>query len=334
MPRIRRISVLAVVAIALVVPGAASARFVEIEGTKCPKVGQKRLAKKSTFVCTKTSRGTFWISSGSSVRPPSSSSAGGQSTTKSTTTTTTATTTTTTVRPTTSIASQAEIPAIIQNFGFNLSAFSSATGFAGDLKIRGVVPPTFGGDNAARDNAAYRMLIDPIALQTVLGKPSPQLSVWLPLGTKVISTITGTVCKVEKIYSGDYTVMVSTPQFPCVNGQSAVAFEHEHVINPVVTVGQRVIAGDVIATVSDYNPHWKAKGMGVVEVGILFTKTNSSSPWHACVSSYLDPSKKASLVQALESAFAAWEAELGDTTIYDERAMPVAGCYTTEELRD
>jgi biotin carboxyl carrier protein len=332
MSRNYRTFVLAVLAIVLVVPGAASARFVEIEGTKCPKVGQKRVAKKSTFVCAKTARGTFWISSGSAVRPPSSGSTGGQSTAQSTTTTTTATTTT--VRPTTSISSQAEIPAVIQNFGFNLSAFSSATGFAGDLKIRGVVPPTFGGDNAARDNAAYRMLIDPIALQTVLGKSSPQLSVWLPLGTKVISTITGTVCKVEKIYSGDYSIMVSAPQFPCVNGQTAVAFEHEHVINPVVTVGQRVNAGDVIATVSDYNPHWKAKGMGVVEVGILFTKTNSTSPWHACVSSYLDPTKKASLVQALESAFAAWEAELGDTTIYDERAMPVAGCYTTEELRD
>ena len=314
-----------VVAGLLLVPASVSARHLAIAGTKCAKVGLRRTVQKAEYVCAKTSKGLVW-------RATSKSSGASSGTATTTTTTTRAVTATTTAPAVAALSSQSEIPAVIQNYGFSLSQYSAATGFAGDLKIRGVVPPTFSGENSARDNAQYRLLIDPIALQTVLGKASPQISIWLPLNTKVISMVTGTVCKVEKIYSGDYSIMVAVPQFPCSNGQSVVSFEHEHVLNPLVTVGQRVTAGDVIATVSDYNPHWKAKGFGVVEIGILFGKKNSNSPWHACISSFLDPAKKPALVQAMESAMAAWESELGDSTIFDERAMPIAGCYTTEEI--
>lgn len=320
----RRVVATVVVVAALLLPGLASATFVEIEATKCPKIGQKRVVKKTTYLCKKTSKGAFWFATSSTTTTSGAKP----------TTTTVARPTGSTVAPTaaTSLASQNEIPAVVQNFGFRLAAYSSATGYAGDLKIRGVVPPTFGGENASRDNAQYRLLVDPIALQTVLGKPSPQMSIWLPLGTKVISMVTGTVCKVEKLYSGDFTIMVAVPQFPCSNGQSVVSFEHEHVINPAVVVGQKVAAGDVIATASDYNPHWKSKGLGVVEIGILFGKTNSSSAWHACVAKFLDPAVKTPLLQSLESVFAAWEAELADADVFNERAMPVAGCYTVEEI--
>jgi hypothetical protein len=284
-------------------------------------VGQKRVVKKSNFICTKTAKGSFWFSSSA----PSRTASGVSSTTIQQTTTTTPSVT--------SLTSQAEIPSVIQNWGFNLAPYSASTGFAGDLKIRGVVPPTFSGENATRDNSQYRLLIDPISKQTVLGKASPQISFWLPLGTKVISMINGTVCKVEKLYSGDYSVMVASEKFPCANGQTLVSFEHEHVINPMVAVGQKVTAGEIIATVSDYNPHWKSKGLGVVEIGILFSKKNSNLAWHACVSSFLEPSKKSAMVQAMESAMAAWESELSDSTIFDEPAMPIAGCYSTEELQ-
>lgn len=320
----KRIVATVAVTAALLLPGLASATFVEIEATKCPKIGQKRVVKKTTYLCKKTSKGAFWFAT---------SSASTTNIAKPTTTSVTRPTGSTVARTdATGLASQNEIPAVVQNFGFRLATYSSATGYAGDLKIRGVVPPTFGGENASRDNAQYRLLVDPIALQTVLGKPSPQMSIWLPLGTKVTSMVTGTVCKVEKLYSGDFTIMVAVPQFPCSNGQSAVSFEHEHVTDPAVVVGQKVTAGDVIATVSDYNPHWKSKGLGVVEIGILFGKTNSSSAWHACVAKFLDPVAKTALLQSLESVFAAWEAELADTDVFNERAMPVAGCYTVEEI--
>jgi len=55
---------------------------VQIAGTKCPKVGQKRTFKKSAFVCKKTSKGSLWISAGKSLgnsssgKPPGNSSSG------------------------------------------------------------------------------------------------------------------------------------------------------------------------------------------------------------------------------------------------------------------
>jgi hypothetical protein len=39
-------------------------------------------------------------------------------------------------------------------------------------------------------------------------------------------------------------------------------FETEHVIDPLVKFGDRVTAGQRIATVSDYDRNWKAMGTG------------------------------------------------------------------------
>jgi hypothetical protein len=40
------------------------------------------------------------------------------------------------------------------------------------------------------------------------------------------------------------------------------------------------------------------------------------------------------MLATLSSAFAAWEAEVGDTTLYEEAKMSPVGCYTTEEMTD
>ena len=48
-------------------------------------------------------------------------------------------------------ASQQDVPAIIQNWGFNFADYSEATGKAGDMLIKGVTPPTFTGSTAAKE---------------------------------------------------------------------------------------------------------------------------------------------------------------------------------------
>jgi len=77
--RVRRLLVAVTLTSSLLLPTAVSARYVQIEGTKCPKVGQKRTFKKSAFVCTKTSKGSFWISAGKSPGNSSSGSGSGSS---------------------------------------------------------------------------------------------------------------------------------------------------------------------------------------------------------------------------------------------------------------
>jgi hypothetical protein len=201
------------------------------------------------------------------------------------------------------------------------------------MLIKGVTPPTFTGPNAATDNAMYRLLIGPIGA-VVQGMVEPQNGFYLPLGTSVISMVDGTVCDVPKLYSNDYSVRVAPPGMACMQGGAYILYEHEHILNPTVKVGDKVTAGQKIGIVGDYNPHWKAKGLGILETGVFFSKKGSNAPWHACLSSFLDPSKKTALLATLSSAYAAWEAELGDNTLYDEAKMSPVGCYTTAEMTD
>jgi biotin carboxyl carrier protein len=276
-------------------------------GGKCTKAGATAKSGKATLKCTKVSGKLVWVASGSG----GSASAGSGA------------------QPT----SQRDIPAIIQNWGFNLANYDPSTGKAGDMLVKGVKPPTFTGPTAARDNAMYRLLVGPIGA-VVQGMVEPQNGFYLPLGTSVISMVSGTVCDVPKLYSNDYSVRVAPPGMKCTQGGAFVLFEHEHILNPTVKAGDKVTAGQKIGIVGDYNPHWKAKGLGVVETGIFFTRKGSNKPLHACLSMFIDPSKKTSMLSSLSSVFAAWESELNDTTIYDEAKMSPIGCYTNSEISD
>ena len=276
-------------------------------GGKCSKAGVTAKSGKVTLKCTKVSGKLVWVVVGSG----SSASAGSGA------------------QPT----SQKDIPAIIQNWGFNLANYDPSTGKAGDMLIKGVKPPTFTGPTATRDNAMYRLLIGPIGA-VVQGMVEPQYGFYLPLGTSVISMVSGTVCDVPKLYSNDYSVRVAPPGMKCTQGGAFVLFEHEHILNPTVKAGDKVTAGQKIGIVGDYNPHWKAKGLGVVETGIFFTRKGSNKPLHACLSMFIDPSKKTSMLSSLSSAFAAWESELNDSTVYDEAKMSPVGCYTNSEISD
>lgn len=279
-------------------------------GGKCTKAGATANSGKTTLKCTKVGSKLVWVMQSSKGSGSSGSASSG-------------------TQPT----SQRDIPAIIQNWGFNFTDYSAATGKAGDMLIKGVTPPTFTGPNAASDNAMYRLLIGPIGA-VVQGMTEPQYGFYLPLGTSVISMVNGTVCDVPKLYSNDYSVRVAPPGMSCMQGGAYVLYEHEHLLNPTVKVGDKVTAGQKLGIVSDYMPHWKAKGLGVIETGVFFSKKGSNAPWHACLSSFLDPTKKSAMLATLSSAFAAWEAELGDNTLYDEAKMSPVGCYTTAEMTD
>jgi len=276
-------------------------------GGKCSKAGAMAKSGKVTLKCTKVSGKLVWVVAGSGGSASTGSGA----------------------QPT----SQKDIPAIIQNWGFNLANYDPSTGKAGDMLIKGVKPPTFTGPNAAVDNATYRLLIGPTGF-VVQGMVEPQNGFYLPLGTSVVSMVNGTVCDVPKLWSNDFSVRIAPPGMKCTQGGAFVLFEHEHLLNPTVKVGDRVSAGQKLGVVSDFNPHWKAKGLGVVETGIFFMKKGSNKPLHACLSLFIDPSKKSSMLSSLSSAFAAWESELNDTTVYDEAKMSPVGCYTNSEISD
>lgn len=226
------------------------------------------------------------------------------------------------------ITSNANIPKVIQNWGLAVDTYDSGSGMAGVMRIRGVTPPTFG--NAA-DNAMYRHIFGVYGMD-LKGMKEPQIAIIAPLGTPVISMVDGTVCGLSKVWSNDYSVRVAPIGTPCMIGNWAtVLFEHEHLINPTVKVGDKVKAGQQIGTVSDYNQHWKAKGFGMIEIGVFFVKKGSNKSWHACLGNYLAPAKRDSMLAVLTSVQMAWMAELSDPTLYDLGAQNPVVCLTNDD---
>src|SRR3989338_7183231 len=114
-------------------------------------------------------------------------------------------------------------------------------------------------------------------------KSSPQPTFVVPLGTPVRSLVDGVVASMPTLWSGDYSIQVTT------DGQMQKwIYETEHLINPRVKVGDKVTAGQIVGEVSDFN-HGAPSGFGTAEIGIL---KGGQQPQHVCPFAYLDLSIK------------------------------------------
>jgi hypothetical protein len=228
------------------------------------------------------------------------------------------------------ISSSSSIPKVIQNWGLALAPYDAATGKAGVMQIAGVTPPSFG---IPADDALYRHIVG-LYGEEVLGKREAQTIFMAPLGTPVISMVDGIVCDLPKLYSNDFSVRVAPTGTACSGNAAPILFEHEHLIDPTVKVGDKIKAGQRLGVVSDYNPHWKAKGFGVLDIGVFFSKTGSTQAWHACPSNYLAPAKKDALLATLTSIENAWMTQRGDPSLYNLAAQNPVGCLTQDDITD
>jgi hypothetical protein len=225
------------------------------------------------------------------------------------------------------LSSSDEIPKAIENWGFDLEPYDPATGMAGVMKIKGAKTPKFDPTNPMDSRYLFIDYGDPES-----GHTDVQMAFFLPLGTPVLAMVTGVVCDVPKLYSGDFSVRIVPDGVECVREARMVTeTETEHVINPIVKVGDHVTAGQQVATVSDYRKDWAALGFGVVEIGVGFVKKSDSSGWHACPARFLAPSRAAELTAALLSIHVAWEAESKNPDLYDEAAQSPLGCTTVQD---
>lgn len=216
--------------------------------------------------------------------------------------------------------------AVMKNVGFALAPFDAETGRAGDLVIDGVVPPIDEGvvtdPQAMAHNLRVRYLFLPFGWAEADGT-DPQWNFVLPLGTRVISPVDGTVCEVPMLYSGDFSVRIAPSGRDCAEG---LYFETEHVDDPVVKADDKVTAGQHVASVSSYQQDWARLGFGVVEIGVAFP-TSNGPPLHVCPSLLLDPAVKKQLLDSLTSVMDAWSAEFGDADLYAGANDPEVGCY-------
>lgn len=228
------------------------------------------------------------------------------------------------------------IPAVIQSWGISVAPYDSTTKRAGDMYV-GSIP--FPSDSVMQAPIEYygagpRRPSDPP------GYVDPQMTFFVPQGTKVRAVVSGTVCSVKYLntgYSDDYSIGLGVS----VNGQPAcqvdpmsgqgsgtiATWEHEHVMAPLVKVGDKVAAGQVIATASYYTEReWLySAGYALYEIGIL-APSPDGRPMHVCPALYLDPTMKARMLKEMADAARAYEANTG-TTHYAPKTLET-GCVS------
>ncbi|HET7098989.1 MAG TPA: M23 family metallopeptidase [Patescibacteria group bacterium] len=152
-------------------------------------------------------------------------------------------------------------------------------------------------------------------------KNNPQPTFVVPLGTPVRSLVDGVVANIATVWSGDYSV-----QFTADGKMQKWVYETEHIINPKVKVGDKVVAGQIIGEVSTFDKGVPA-GYGTVEIGIL---KGGNPPQHVCPFAYLDDSIKNEVFKKMGELFKSWQDYIGNQTLY--KATTIPGCLTLEAI--
>jgi hypothetical protein len=210
----------------------------------------------------------------------------------------------------------------IENIGLEIDFYDKSTNRAGDFVFDTFIYPW--GDEIYNEKIFYDYG-ETRTNEDGTTELEPQPIFIVPLGTKVHAITTGKVLDVKKIYSGDYTIMLIKPENP------KWVYEHEHVINPLVEIGDSVSAGQVIAEVSDYNSWLKDDGYGVLDIGILTTQEDGT-PLHYCPFDYLNESIKEDYFEKINALYDSWENYMGDDSLYKQEKNKIPGCITIEPI--
>ena len=207
-------------------------------------------------------------------------------------------------------------PLLLKNIGVNIDYYDPATGKAGDF--------VFTKQKLQFDRLfmGYGFFIP--ASSASPDKKNPQPTFIVPLGTQVRSLVDGIVAAMPTLWSGDISIQITE------SGKlERWVYETEHVVNPTVTVGDKVMAGQVIAEVGNFD-NGSPSGFGAVEIGILHGG-GEGLPEHVCPFAYLDESIKEDIQMKFTAFFKSWEEYLGDQALYSqETAYP--GCLTLDPI--
>lgn len=208
-----------------------------------------------------------------------------------------------------------EPPLLLKSIGIDLDYYDSNTGMAGDFLF------TRQELKFNRLFMGFAFVIPSDMSGSGKDKANPQPTFVVPLGTPVRALVDGVVASIPTLWSGDYSIMITT------NGTlQKWIYETEHIINPTVKVGDKVTAGQIVGEVSDFDDG-APDGFGTVEIGIL---KGGQTPEHVCPFAYLDDSIREETFKKMNNLFKSWEDYVGDQTLYEETAIP--GCLTLDSI--
>jgi len=210
---------------------------------------------------------------------------------------------------------------IIENIGLEIDFYNNATNKAGDFEFDTFIYPW--GEEIYNHKVFYDYG-DISTNEEGVTELEPQPIFIVPLGTKVHAITSGVISDISTLYSDDYTIHVIKPENP------KWTYEHEHVINLTVEIGDKVTAGQIIAEVSDYNQWLKNDGYGVFDIGILTTE--NGNPVHHCPFMYLNESVKQDYFEKINALYESWEKYTDNRSLYDEDKHAIPGCITLDPI--
>jgi hypothetical protein len=189
---------------------------------------------------------------------------------------------------------------VISNLGVTFDAWDRASNTAGDfvfLERERKVFLEFGaivsdGEGGTKELPTFEYRIDPEAV--------------------VLAIAEGTVTRFAfQEDTEDYEFAVRSDRDP--------AFEvgYDHVLNPTVSLGDSVEAGDILG-----NPGTWSEQLGRFEIMI----NNSETDLSYCPFTFFDPNLAQEYQQQVSRFMADWEAFKGDSTVYDEESHVCPGC--------
>jgi|GEM_PF-1295580 len=213
------------------------------------------------------------------------------------------------------IETEDEPPILAKNIGFKFDTYDPVTKSAGDLVFKdlpALKDPITGNaiwhDYGVEDNKEGS------------DQKNPQTVFFLPGGTKITSMVDGEVVGMTELYSKDYGIMIAKDK------NSKWRYEHEHVVKPVVKLGDKVKAGDIIAEVGAHTNTWQYAGYGFFEIGLYRPHPNGVGGSEDCVFKFLDPSVKADIHAKATAFYKGWEDYRGDASIYNQENYFSPGC--------
>jgi len=202
---------------------------------------------------------------------------------------------------------------VIEHIGITIDYYNKQTNTAGDFVF---YTSTYLGDPEVYKKVFHdygEMVKDSSGSM----KQSPEAAYIVPLGTKVRATTDGIITHITQRPESDTGFVITKPESPLWT------FGYDHVMNLTVKKGDRVVAGQILGEVSNFNPWLRADGYGLVEVSVAYTNTAYIA---YCPFMYLDESVKQDYLDKIKALYASWEEYMGDSSLYDENNYFIPGC--------
>lgn len=295
--------VLAVGALGAAVPALSSASSPPKVGGRCPRAGQA--IQSLGLVCVRKNGKLVWASFQTGGGGSSNGGGGGSGSGNG---------------GGNGSSGNADASPMLENFQVRIGPYDPATGKAGDLLFSKA-----GLQTQVGTNSVFLEFGHPVnGTQT---KTLPHFTFYAPLGTQVLSPLTGVVIQVETKPSGLDDSVTIVP-----NMASNWGVNLDHVKDRSVQQGQSVSAGQAIGTVGI--PEGTASGWGANELTLFHFTGSPKDDAHktfVCPWEGWDPAKKAAAQSATTQLMSDWETWSGDSTVYNQATQVSPGCdYESE----